>query len=70
MKTDPPVPEALARLPDELARTGTTPEAFAARLGVSPRTLRHWRAGTRNPSGSAAILLASEFDRLRKEPTA
>ena len=75
---DPPAPDirgafrdALDRLPGELARTGDTLESFAARIGVTARTLRYWREGKRTPSGSALILFADEFSRIaRKESSA
>lgn len=34
-----------------------TQELFAARLGISVSTLRHWERGDRSPSGPALVLL-------------
>ena len=39
------------------SQTGLTQEAFAARLGVSLGTLRHWERGDRQPHGPARVLL-------------
>jgi DNA-binding transcriptional regulator YiaG len=39
------------------ARHGLDKTQTAALLGVSVFTLRHWRAGTRNPTASAVQLL-------------
>ena len=36
---------------------GWSQQALADALGVSIRSVKHWEAGTRNPSGSALILL-------------
>ncbi|AFL74896.1 helix-turn-helix domain-containing protein [Thiocystis violascens] len=38
-------------------RMGLTQDAFAALLGVSPRTLEGWEQGRRQPRGSALALL-------------
>ncbi|MEK8088463.1 helix-turn-helix domain-containing protein [Thermithiobacillus plumbiphilus] len=37
--------------------TGLSQSAFAALLGVSPRTLQDWEQGRRQPSGAAKSLL-------------
>ena len=38
-------------------RVGMTQEQFAARLGFSVATLRHWERGDRAPAGPALVLL-------------
>lgn len=38
-------------------KAGMNQEEFAATLGISPRTLRYWEKGRRNPRGPALILL-------------
>jgi putative transcriptional regulator len=38
-------------------RMGMTQERFAARLGFSVATLRHWERGDRKPKGPALVLL-------------
>lgn len=47
-----PTAAALAR-----ARAGLSQSAFAALLGVSPRTLQDWEQGRRQPTGAAQTLL-------------
>lgn len=39
------------------ARVGMTQEQFAARLGFSAATLRHWERGDRTPRGPALVLV-------------
>jgi putative transcriptional regulator len=39
------------------SRAGLSQEKFAELLGISPRTLRDWEQGRRNPSGAAKTLL-------------
>jgi putative transcriptional regulator len=39
-------------------KTGLSQEAFSARIGVSPATLRNWEQGRREPEGPARVLLA------------
>lgn len=39
------------------ARVGMSQQAFAALLGVSPRTLQDWEQGRREPTGAARTLL-------------
>lgn len=39
-------------------RTGFTQAIFAAILGVSPKTVEAWEAGTNRPSGSAKRMLS------------
>lgn len=36
---------------------GLTQAQFAARLGISVATLRHWERGDRTPNGPALVLL-------------
>ena len=36
---------------------GVTQEEFAAKLGISPRTIQHWEQGDRRPQGPARVLL-------------
>ncbi len=38
-------------------QVGMTQTAFAAALGISPSTLRHWERGDRVPKGPARVLL-------------
>lgn len=38
-------------------RLNLTQEQFAARLGFSVATLRHWERGDRSPSGATLVLL-------------
>lgn len=38
-------------------RIGLTHKEFASKLSVSPRTLRHWERGDRNPRRPALVLL-------------
>lgn len=38
-------------------KTGLSQSAFAALLGVSPRTLQDWEQGRRTPNGPARSLL-------------
>lgn len=49
--------------------TGLSQEKFAALLGISPRTLRDWEHGRRNPSGAAKTLLriAAKHPEVLKE---
>lgn len=42
-------------LADYLARTGTTLEAFGARLGVAHSTVQRWATGQSRPRGRAAM---------------
>jgi putative transcriptional regulator len=49
-----PVPVDVAGLRQ---RMGLTQEQFAARLGFSVATLRHWERGDRTPQGAAWVLL-------------
>ena len=39
------------------ARLGLSPSRFAALLGISVETLRHWEEGRRQPTGAARVLL-------------
>lgn len=39
------------------ASVGLSQQAFAALLGVSPRTLQDWEQGRREPNGAAKTLL-------------
>src|SRR5262249_26236673 len=39
-------------------KTGLSQQAFSARIGVSPGTLRNWEQGRRTPDGPARVLLA------------
>ena len=43
-----------------------TQEVFAATLGISLGTLRHWERGDRHPSGPARVLLRA----VRRSPKA
>lgn len=45
---------------------GLTQEQFAARLGFSVATLRHWERGDRKPQGPALVLL----NIVQREPRA
>ncbi|MGE0809612.1 MAG: helix-turn-helix domain-containing protein [Immundisolibacter sp.] len=45
---------------------GFTQEQFAARLGFSVATLRHWERGDRKPQGPALVLL----NVVQREPQA
>lgn len=45
-------------------RSGLSQAAFAARIGVSPATLRNWEQKRRKPEGPARVLLAL----LAREP--
>ena len=47
-------------------RLGLTQEQFAARVGVSVATLRHWERGDRSPKGAALVLL----NVINKDPRA
>lgn len=40
------------------SRSGLSQAAFAARIGVSPATLRNWEQKRRKPEGPARVLLA------------
>ena len=40
------------------SKTGLSQAAFARRVGVAVRTLRHWEQGRRSPQGPARVLLA------------
>lgn len=44
-------------------RVGLEPAAFAAALGVAPRTLAAWEKGTRTPPAAVALLLRDMADR-------
>lgn len=47
------------------ARVRLGPPAFAALLGVGPRTLAAWEKGTRPPPPAVALLLEDMADRPR-----
>jgi DNA-binding transcriptional regulator YiaG len=47
---------------------GLTLDALGTALGVTGRAVRHWEAGTRNPSAAAAKLIGRMIqDHRRKE---
>ena len=46
-------------------RLGLEPAAFAAVLGVGPRTLATWEKGTRQPPPAVALLLRDMADNPR-----
>jgi DNA-binding transcriptional regulator YiaG len=50
----PPSPEQMRAL---VAATGLPHAELARRLAVTPRTIEHWRAGTRNASYVAVFAL-------------
>ncbi len=54
-----PLPEFEASEIREIrVRTGFTQAIFAAILGVSPKTVEAWEAGTNHPAGSAKRMLS------------
>jgi len=52
-----PVEWTAATISSLRERLGLTVDRASERVGVSPRQWTHWEAGTRKPSGPAAMLL-------------
>ncbi len=48
---------AVSPVAEARAKIGVSQTAFAALLGVSPRTLQDWEQGRRQPTGAAQTLL-------------
>ena len=48
---------AVSPVAEARAKIGVSQTAFAALLGVSPRTLQDWEQGRRHPTGAAQTLL-------------
>lgn len=63
------ISETLAAIAVELERTGVERQDLAARLRVTPSTLRRWFAGTRKPEGPATLALEAELEALRRAPS-
>jgi putative transcriptional regulator len=57
VEKDEVIPADRKLVAEARSRTGLSQEKFAELLGISPRTLRDWEQGRRNPSGAAKTLL-------------
>lgn len=57
IEKDETIPADRSIVAEARSKTGLSQEKFAALLGISPRTLRDWEHGRRNPSGAAQTLL-------------
>lgn len=52
-------------------RTGMSQKTFASYMGVSPKTVEAWEAGTNHPSGAASRILSMmemDVDLTKKYP--
>jgi len=57
VEKDEIVPADRKLVAEARSKAGLSQERFAELLGISPRTLRDWEQGRRNPSGAAKTLL-------------
>jgi DNA-binding transcriptional regulator YiaG len=62
MRPGRPAAEATSALDEHMIRTGVTTTALAARMQVTPSTVRQWRSGVRKTSVACAKRLAAELD--------